>query len=88
METIGISFTDDMYGIIVREARKKNIRPETLLKIWILERVKVEGAKVESNQSELRDPLIDMISMPLKASYIITASATAAIGTLVEELIR
>jgi len=83
MEIIGIPFTEEMYGMIVREAKKKNIRPETLLKIWVLER-----AKTESSEHVPKDPVADIVSLPLKVGYILAASATATISTLVEELVR
>jgi hypothetical protein len=85
MGIIGIPFTEETYGMIAREARKKNIRPETLLKIWILERAKVESSKIEHVTN---DPVVDIASLPLKVGYILTASATATISTLVEELVR
>lgn len=85
MATIGIPFTEEMYGIIAREAKKKNIQPETLLKIWILERAKAEAGKIES---KVNDPVADMVALPLKMGYIITASATATVSMLMEELVR
>jgi hypothetical protein len=84
METIGIPFTEEVYGIIKHEAKKKNIHPETLLKIWILERAKAETR----TENKTRDPVVDLISFPFKVGYALTASATATISTLVEELAR
>jgi hypothetical protein len=86
MDTIGIPFTEEMYGMIVREAKRKNIQPETLLKIWILERAKAEAGKVENK--EANDPVMDIVALPLKVGYILTASATATVSMLVEELVR
>ncbi|MBI5133176.1 MAG: hypothetical protein HZA83_00535 [Thaumarchaeota archaeon] len=86
MGIIGIPFTEEMYGMIVREAKSKNIQPETLLKIWILERAKAESSK--NNDHITNDPVVDIFSLPLKIGYILTASATATINTLVEELVR
>lgn len=83
MRTIGIPFTEEMRGMILREARKKGLRPETLLKIWILERVKNE---FERNREEQTSDLIDAFSLPLKVGYIVTASATATINALVDEI--
>lgn len=83
MGTIGIPFTEEMHGMILREARKKGLRPETLLKIWILERVKNE---FERNREEQTSDLIDAFSLPLKVGYIVTASATATINALVDEI--
>jgi len=85
MGIIGIPFTEEMYAMIVREAKEKNIQPETLLKIWILERAKVESSKIEHM---VNDPVVDIASLPLKVGYILTASATATISMLVEELVR
>lgn len=85
MGIIGIPFTEEMYGMIVREAKSKNIQPETLLKIWILERAKAESSK---NDHVTNNPVVDIFSLPLKIGYILTASATATINTLVEELVR
>jgi len=83
MRTIGIQFTEEMHGMILREARKKGLQPETLLKIWILERVKSE---FERNREEQTSDLIDVFSLPLKFGYIVTASATATINALVDEI--
>jgi hypothetical protein len=84
MGTIGIPFTEDMHDIILKEARKKNMQPETLLKIWILERAKNEfEIKREQNNNT-----IDVFSLPLKVGYILTASATATINALVDEISR
>ncbi len=83
MRTIGIPFTEEMRGMILREARKKGLLPETLLKIWILERVKNE---FERNREEQTSDLIDAFSLPLKVGYIVTASATATINALVDEI--
>jgi hypothetical protein len=85
MGTIGIPFTEEMHGIILKEARKKGMRPETLLKIWILERAKNEFGIHEEAQS---NGMIDVFSLPLKVGYILTASATATINTLVDEISR
>ncbi|MFQ5940238.1 MAG: hypothetical protein ACE5KA_00860 [Nitrososphaerales archaeon] len=85
MGTIGIPFTEEMYGIIIREAGRKKIQPETLLKIWILERAKAESSKIVH---VTKDPMVDLVSVPLKMGYILTASATATISMLVEELVR
>lgn len=83
MVVVGIPFTEEMYGMLLRESRRKNIRPETLLKVWILERV-----KMESNKHVIDDPIADVVSMPLKVGYILTASVTATVSALVEELVR
>lgn len=83
MRTIGIPFTEEMRGMILRETRKKGLLPETLLKIWILERVKNE---FERNREEQTSDLIDVFSLPLKVGYIVTASATATINALVDEI--
>jgi hypothetical protein len=85
MDIIGIPFTEEMYGMIVREAKRKNIQPETLLKIWILERAKAEAGKIENKAN---DPVMDIVALPLKMGYILTASATATMSMLVEELVR
>ncbi|MGH9922168.1 MAG: hypothetical protein ACRD38_05410, partial [Nitrososphaerales archaeon] len=70
MGTIGIPFTEEMHDVILKEARKRNMRPETLLKIWILERAKNE---FEINRVEQRNDTIDVFSLPLKVGYILTA---------------
>jgi len=85
MGTIGIPFTEEMHGMILREARKKGVQPETLLKIWILERAKSE---FESGKEEQTSDVIDVFSLPLKVGYILTASATATINALVDEISR
>jgi len=85
MGTIGIPFTEEMHGMILREARKKGVQPETLLKIWILERVKSE---FESSKEEPTSYVVDVFSLPLKVGYILTASATATINALVDEISR
>ena len=85
MGTIGIPFTEEMHDIILKEARKRNMQPETLLKIWILERAKNE---FEINREEQSDNTIDVFSLPLKVGYILTASATATINALVNEISR
>ena len=85
MGTIGIPFTEEMHGMILREAKKKNLQPETLLKIWILERIKSESS---SKYKEINDPVMDIFSLPLKVGYILTASATASISALMDEIIR
>lgn len=84
MGTIGIPFTEEMHSMILREARKKCVRPETLLKIWILERAKSEFESKEEQTSDV----IDVFSLPLKVGYILTASATATINALVDEISR
>ncbi len=83
MRTIGLPFTEEIHGMILREARRKGVQPETLLKIWILERVKNE---FERKREEQASDLIDAFSLPLKVGYIVTASATATINALVEEI--
>ncbi|MFQ5969663.1 MAG: hypothetical protein ACE5J2_04110 [Nitrososphaerales archaeon] len=83
MATIGIPFTEEMYGMILREAKKKDMQPETLLKIWILERIKSESSKYK----ESNDPVMDMFSLPLKVGYILTASAGASISALMDEIV-
>jgi hypothetical protein len=83
MGTIGIPFTEEMHDIILREARKRNMQSETLLKIWILERAKNE---FEINKLEQSNNTIDVFSLPLKVGYILTASATATINALVDEI--
>lgn len=83
MGTVGIPFTEEMYGIIEREAKRKKIAPETLLKIWILERAKSESSEKYANS----DPVMDIVSLPLKMGLILTASASTTISTLVEELV-
>ncbi len=85
MGTIGIPFTEEMHGMILREAKKKNLQPETLLKIWILERIKSESS---SKYKEINDPVMDIFSLPLKVGYILTASATASISALMDEIVR
>jgi len=85
MGTIGIPFTEEMHDIILKEARKRNVQPETLLKIWILERAKSE---FEINKEEQSNNTIDVFSLPLKVGYILTASATATINALVDEISR
>lgn len=85
MGTIGIPFTEEMHGMILREAKKKNMQPETLLKIWILERIKNESS---SKYKEINDPVMDVFSLPLKVGYILTASATASISALMDEIVR
>lgn len=85
MGTIGIPFTEEMHGMILREAKKKNMQPETLLKIWILERIKNESS---SKYKESNDPVMDVFSLPLKVGYILTASATASISALMDEIVR
>lgn len=85
MGTIGIPFTEEMHGMILREAKKKNVQPETLLKIWILERIKNESS---SKYKEINDPVMDVFSLPLKVGYILTASATASISALMDEIVR
>lgn len=85
MGTIGIPFTEEMHGMILREAKKKNLQPETLLKIWILERIKNESS---SKYKESNDPVMDVFSLPLKVGYILTASATASISALMDEIVR
>ncbi len=83
MRTIGLPFTEEIHGMILREARRKGVQPETLLKIWILERVKNE---FERKREEQTSDLIDAFSLPLKVGYIVTASATATINALVDEI--
>ncbi len=85
MGTIGIPFTEEMHDVILKEARKRNMRPETLLKIWILERAKNE---FEINRVEQSNDTIDVFSLPLKVGYILTATATATINALVNEISR
>ena len=85
MATIGIPFTDEMHEMILKEARKRNLQPETLLKIWILERAKSE---FEIKKEVQRNDTIDVFSLPLKVGYILTASATATINALVNEINR
>ena len=85
MGTVGIPFTEEMHDVILREARKRNMQPETLLKIWILERAKSE---FEINKVEQSNDTIDIFSLPLKVGYILTASATATINALVNEISR
>jgi len=85
MGTIGIPFTEEMHSMILREAKKKCVRPEILLKIWILERAKNE---LESSKETQTSDMIDLFSLPLKVGYIFTASATATINTLVNEISR
>ena len=84
MGIIGIPFTEEVYGVIVREAKRKNMLPETLLKIWILERAKSE---FESSKEQTSD-VNDVFSLPLKFGYILTASAAATINALVNEISR
>ena len=67
MGTIAIPFTEEMHSMIIKEARKKGVQPETLLKIWILERAKSE---FESNKSEHSD-VVDVFTLPLKVGYIL-----------------
>jgi len=83
MGTVGIPFTEEMHDMILKEARKRNMQPETLLKIWILERAKSE---FEINKVEQNNDTIDIFSLPLKVGYILTASATATINALVNEI--
>lgn len=83
MGTIGIPFTEEMHDVILKEARKRSMQPETLLKIWILERAKSE---FEINKVEQSNDTIDIFSLPLKVGYILTASATATINALVNEI--
>ncbi|MFY3740928.1 MAG: hypothetical protein HMLIMOIP_001373 [Candidatus Nitrosomirales archaeon] len=83
MGTIGIPFTEEMHDVILKEARKRSMQPETLLKIWILERAKSE---FEINKVEQSNDTIDVFSLPLKVGYILTASATATINALVNEI--
>ncbi|HLE34449.1 MAG TPA: hypothetical protein VI698_01025 [Nitrososphaerales archaeon] len=83
MGTVGIPFTEEMHDMILKEARKRNMQPETLLKIWILERAKSE---FEINKVEQSNDTIDIFSLPLKVGYILTASATATINALVNEI--
>jgi len=83
MGTIGIPFTEEMHALILREARKKGVQPETLLKIWILERVKSE---FEAGEEVQTSDIADVFSLPLKVGYILTASATATINALVDEI--
>jgi len=83
MGTIGIPFTEEMHDMILKEARKRNMQPETLLKIWILERAKSE---FEINKVEQSGDTIDVFSLPLKVGYILTASATATVNALVNEI--
>ena len=85
MGAIGIPFTEEMHGMILREARKKGVQPETLLKIWILERAKSE---FESSKEGQTSEMMDVFSLPLKVGYILTASATATINALVDEISR
>ena len=80
---MGIPFTEEMHDMILKEARKRNMQPETLLKIWILERAKSE---FEINKVEQSNDTIDIFSLPLKVGYILTASATATINALVNEI--
>jgi len=81
MGTIGIPFTEEMHDMILREATKKGMRPETLLKIWILERAKNEFS-VKGSSTDVND----VFSLPLKVGYIFTASAAATINALVDEI--
>ncbi len=83
MGTIGIPFTEEMHDMILKEARKRSMQPETLLKIWILERAKSE---FEISKEEQSNDTIDIFSLPLKVGYILTASATATINALVNEI--
>jgi len=85
MGTIGIPFTEEMHDIILKEAKKRNMQPETLLKIWILERARNE---FEIGNEEQINHTIDVFSLPLKVGYILTASATATISALVDEISR
>lgn len=82
MGTIGIPFTEEMHDVILKEARKRSMQPETLLKVWILERAKSEF----ENKEEQNNDTIDVFSLPLKVGYIVTASATATINALVNEI--
>jgi len=85
MGTIGIPFTEEMHTMILREARKKGVPPEMLLKIWILERAKSEFGNSKEEQSS---DMTYVFSLPLKVGYILTASATATINALVDEISR
>ena len=85
MGTIGIPFTEEMHDMILKEARKRSMQPETLLKIWILERAKSE---FEIKKEDQNNNMIDVFSLPLKVGYILTASATATINALVDEINR
>lgn len=83
MATLGIPFTEEMHSIILREARRRDVQPETLLKIWILERIKSE---FDSDKETQTGNTIDLFSLPLKVGYILAASATATINALVDEI--
>ncbi len=80
-ETIGIPFTEDAHSIILREAKRKEVQPETMLKIWILERVRSE---VGIKEEQTRD-VVDALSLPFKVGYILTASA-ATINSLADQI--
>lgn len=84
MGTIGIPFTEEMHALILNEARKKGVEPEMLLKIWILERAKSE---FENSKEQFND-MNDVLSLPFKVGYILTASAAATINALVDEIRR
>jgi hypothetical protein len=83
MGTIGIPFTEEVHDLILREAVNKGMQPETLLKIWILERAKNEFAVKEPSTD-----VNDVFSLPLKVGYIFTAAAAATINALINEISR
>ncbi len=92
MGTMAIPFTEEMRGVILREARRRNMAPETLLKVWVLERAREEiGAapKVATSQNpeHIADP-VDLLALPLKFGLALIASATVTVNTLVEEISR
>lgn len=88
MGTIGIPFTEEMHSMILREARRKGMPPEMLLKIWILERTKKELEPVDNceRREERNVDAVDLLSLPLRFGYVLMASATATISTLVDEI--
>lgn len=86
--TIKIPFTEEMHGVVLKEARRKGIQPEVLLKVWILERVKSEvepGVDAIGREGQNIDTL-DLLSLPLRFCYMLMASATATISTLADEI--
>jgi len=87
MGTIGIPFTEEMHSMILKEARKKGVQPETLLKIWILERAKSEYERSNEEQ-DTTSAVSDVLALPLRVGYILTATAAATINALANEISR
>lgn len=92
MGTIAIPFTEEMHSTILREARRKHVQPEVLLKVWILERamreLEPEPGREAGRSEEQRIDSVDLLSLPLKFGFMFVTSATATVSRLVDEISR